>query len=1048
MTGTASAAYVATANIIYSSNTVLSANVVNCIDLTIDTNVALTTNGYSIYCAGNFINYGTIVTGSDGTGGSAGLAGTSVPNSFGGSGGGGGASTAIAGENGGNTLVLGGAGGTITSENGNLGNSPAMPAVSNANIITWSGNFIGYLSSGGGGGGLSGSGVIGGNGVYGLYIQASNIIAGSIIANGVAGGSGALLSSAGAGGGGGAFILLSYGNGGYTAGTYNVLGGSGGAGATGYGYGGSGGNGNVVAYDYGTILPLDIITLPSISQSSSGNFDVGQSVTFSTSFIGGVSPYTYNWIVSNTVSGATVANSLYTSPLTSNSFTWTIPSSAAGNTVFANVIIVDSLSSSSLGSHTTVNSIESSTINVNPALSSLVLTPSTTQRLDAGQTLSFSAAWSGGTPDYTAALYSSTTPSCSSSSTFISQKSGLTSGAVIFNTITTVEGTLYYCFVVTDSATTPAISAPSEMTEVAVDPALTGVSLTVSNSIIDVGQHETIAYTWSGGTPNYSGNIIVSNAVATIANVLFTGVSGTSNTLSFTVPTGATGSYAVTANVFDSATTPTSNTLSNTLTVDTAPTATQVTPSTKTLDIGQNVIISTTLSGGTGPFTANLVYSSNGVVANSVTDITVGGTANLGFVPTYNGVFTFNIVITDTGTTAPYIFNAPGDSVINVNNALTGVSLTVSNSIVDVGQHETIAYTWSGGTPTYTGNIVVANSVGTLESVHFSGISTTSNTLSFTVPSGATGSYTVTANVFDSASTTVSNTLTNTLVANAIPTLIITPNTTTPVYGSSVKFTIEVLNGSGPTTVTLYNVTTSTRRSMGNVIVANSGATNTIIVSPAAISTFSFRANATDSANYVFNSTVSTITSHGSGSGGGGAGGGLPVGTTVITTTTVSPATTTIVPITTTVPGTAVSSPPAPPKNYTIVGTSYNITPSNQSRTITLPYNCSLPASRLAPYIYINGTWSKIASFTVNAAACTITFTVPPDPIVAIMESPAPAVPTTTAPPSVVTTVAPTTVVSPPVTPPSNAALLYAVIVIIIAVIIIVVVGLYLRRRH
>ena len=90
MTGTASAAYIATSNITYSSNTILSANVVNCIDLTIDTNVVLTTNGYDIYCAGNFINYGTIITGSEGNGGSAGQAGASVANSLGGSGGGGG----------------------------------------------------------------------------------------------------------------------------------------------------------------------------------------------------------------------------------------------------------------------------------------------------------------------------------------------------------------------------------------------------------------------------------------------------------------------------------------------------------------------------------------------------------------------------------------------------------------------------------------------------------------------------------------------------------------------------------------------------------------------------------------------------------------------------------------------------------------------------------------------------------------------------------------------------------------------------------------------
>ncbi len=1051
MTGTASAAYVATSNITYSSNTILSANVVNCIDLTIDTNVVLTTNGYDIYCAGNFINYGTIITGSDGTGGPAGQAGIGVPNSFAGAGGGGGASTVVAGENGGATLVPGGIGGTITSENGNPGNSLASPTISNANIITWSGNFIGYFSSAGGGGGLSGSGIIGGNGVYGLYIQASNIIAGNIVANGIAGGSGALLTSAGAGGGGGAFVLLSYGSGGYTAGTYNTLGGNGGTGATGYGNGGSGGNGNVVAYNYGTIPPLDIITLPSISQSASGYLDAGQSVTFSTSFTGGISPYTYNWIVSNTISGATVANSLYTSPLASNSFAWTIPSSAAGNTVFANVIITDSLSSNSQGSHVTVNSIESGTIKVNAAPSVVSLTPSATT-LDSGQSVTYNSEITGGTGPFTA---------------------NLVIGGTTVNTITGISAGAVFSF----GSIVPPV-----------------------------------------GTDTY-------NVIATD--------DGTSIPFIF-------------------------NSISNTIKVNAAPSVTSITPNAATLDLGQSVTYNSEITGGTGPFTANLVYSNSGVVANSVIDIPIGGTTDLKFIPTYNGVFTFRIIVTDIGTTAPYIFSALGNSVITVNNALStalaptavpkvdagqtaatdtlpatiggsgtvayywyyslnggstytaatssqcaaysgtatsslgiscvtpsniapgsytfevkmtdtastpvtttsgasgtatvynalaGVSLTVSNSIIDVGQHETITYTWSGGTPTYTGNIVVSNSIGTLESKHFSSTSLTTNTLSFTVPSGTQGSYTVTANVFDSASTTVSNTLTNTLVANAIPTVIITPNTTTPVYGSSVKFTIEVLNGSGPTTVKLYNVTTSTPRLMGNVIVANSGATNTIIVSPAAISTFLFRANATDNAGYVFNSTLITITSHGSGSGGGGAGGGLPVATTTITTTTVSPATTTIVPVTTTVPGTAVSSPPTPPKNYTIVGTSYNITSSNKTRTITLPYNCSLPSGRIAPYIYINGTWSKITPFTVNTIACTITFTVPPDPIVAIMESQVTTVPTTTAL-TVATTVAPTTVVSPPVTPtPSNAAL-YAAIVIMIAIIIVVAIVTYYNRKN
>jgi hypothetical protein len=82
--------------------------------------------------------------------------------------------------------------------------------------------FTGNAMNGGTAG--SGSSGKGGASAYGLYLQANKIIAGVIAANGIKGTSDA--SYGGGGGGGGGIIILAYGSGGYTAGTYNTLGGA------------------------------------------------------------------------------------------------------------------------------------------------------------------------------------------------------------------------------------------------------------------------------------------------------------------------------------------------------------------------------------------------------------------------------------------------------------------------------------------------------------------------------------------------------------------------------------------------------------------------------------------------------------------------------------------------------------------------------------------------------------------------------------------------------------------------------------------------------
>jgi len=243
--------------IIFSSTTLTSD--LYCNSLMILPGVTLTTDGYNIYCSDAFINDGTIKTGTLSNGGSSnGGVGGSVSNSYAGSGGGGGGAPptyfSVSGGSGGSTLVPGGGGGYAIAGTGGNGSTPPVPTITNSLIQSWYNNsFTNYLSgAGGGGGGWMEESIVyggaGGSGAYGIYIQANKIVAGTINANGGNGDAGTN-GGGGGGGGGGGVILLAYGNGGYTPGSYNVSGGLGNP--TSY-QGGNGGNGQVLTYQYTT----------------------------------------------------------------------------------------------------------------------------------------------------------------------------------------------------------------------------------------------------------------------------------------------------------------------------------------------------------------------------------------------------------------------------------------------------------------------------------------------------------------------------------------------------------------------------------------------------------------------------------------------------------------------------------------------------------------------------------------------------------------------------------------------------------------------------
>jgi hypothetical protein len=298
----------AQSRITYSTDTTLSTDIFST-DVTIDSGVTVTTNGYNFYCTGTFTNDGTIFTGYTGNQGmgasvaipSGGTAGGSFPNSYGGSGGGGGGSTGGSGfgpaqvsGDGGNTTAVGGASGTnfggcgfSISEDGGNGSTPGMPSLTTAEITSWyTQGMTNYLAGAGGGGGAgSGSmcshlpGSIGGSGAYGILIQADDVIAGTIEASGQIGeqpccGFGTA-GSGGGGGGGGGVILLAYGLGGLTAGTYDVDGGFGGYAGPNGGGGGNGGSGQSLYFYFGNSPPITsesttTSTTPTSSTSSSG----------------------------------------------------------------------------------------------------------------------------------------------------------------------------------------------------------------------------------------------------------------------------------------------------------------------------------------------------------------------------------------------------------------------------------------------------------------------------------------------------------------------------------------------------------------------------------------------------------------------------------------------------------------------------------------------------------------------------------------------------------------------------------------------------------
>ncbi len=143
--------------------------------------------------------------------------------------------------------------------------------------------------------------------------------------------------------------------------------------------------------------PYTVPTTPSQPSASNSVADVNQYESFSTSFTGstgsgGGGPYTYNWIISNSVTNMVVYSNTVSNSLTTNTFTIQVPSYFATNSPLeANVVVTDGT--------TIVNSVYSATFTVN-SLPTISLSP-LTNSIDAGQSVTFTNTTSYGTGPFT-----------------------------------------------------------------------------------------------------------------------------------------------------------------------------------------------------------------------------------------------------------------------------------------------------------------------------------------------------------------------------------------------------------------------------------------------------------------------------------------------------------------------------------------------------------------------------------------------------------------------------------------------------------------------
>ena len=431
------------------------------------------------------------------------------------------------------------------------------------------------------------------------------------------------------------------------------------------------------------------------------------------------------------------------------------------------------------------------------------------------------------------------------------------SGTISFIANTNNHKTLTYNAIATDQGSTKPFLFKSTSNTITENTALQPSTISSNGTKFDTGQSiELISTIPTTGTYPYTYNFVISNTLT--GNTLFS--SDNPNTYLFSANEIMIGGDTANVIVTDSASTPESVSSSNNINLEVAaaPTA-ALTSSNTTLDSGQGVTLEASVSNGFGPFTYTFYNVTKGTAISSCTDIS---TDTCSFKSSATGSFTYNVVVTDTGTTTPYIFSS-NNRAITVN---TDPSLIISPSsnLIDSGGSETYTLTVDGGTSPYTLELTDVNlnsHVGSNVIINSPG---GSNTITFTIPPSSAGTLTFNATGTDLGTTTpfVFNSTRSHIEVSTDPSISIVPTNVILISGQYEKFNVFETNGIGPFNIELYNITGS--KPMGtNITISKNTNGNFMPFKTDATGIFQFNAIATDKGanpHYLFTSDSNSIT--------------------------------------------------------------------------------------------------------------------------------------------------------------------------------------------
>jgi predicted transcriptional regulator len=332
-------------------------------------------------------------------------------------------------------------------------------------------------------------------------------------------------------------------------------------------------------------------TLSATISPASAVLDVGQSKQFTSIVSGGTSPYTYQWYLNGTVVSGANSSSLTLAPTSEGSYA-----------VYMRVN--DTFEVQTTSNTATVM------VNVQP---SATIAPSSVA-MDIGQSQLFTSSVTGGTSPYSYQWYLTGAP-----------VSGATSATWTFTLSSSASCTV--SLEVTDSV---GAVATSNAVPISVNVSLS-ITMAPVSAIVDLGRSQLFASTISGGTPPFAYQWY-SNGAA---------VSGATSSM-WTFTPISSGSYSIYVNVTDNVGVKAESNIAP-ITIN-PPLSVSVSPISVATEVGQSRLFTSTVSGGTFPYTYQ--WYLGGLPVSGATS------ATWTFSPSSIGSYTVYSVVSDSATTS------------------------------------------------------------------------------------------------------------------------------------------------------------------------------------------------------------------------------------------------------------------------------------------------------------------------------------------------------------------------------------------------------------